>query len=291
MLRLLSRSSGSASPFRASSLRLFSTNVLSEAEILSSLAADLPPSSSKFLAFYSSGAGGIISDPRFMNLPMDDHMVHRGHGVFDTCSVEGRRVYGLDKHLARFLRSAERARVAPPANLDLKQTILDTIQEATYHAAASSLLDNNDGAGDEKGGADTPHAPALFCRYWLSAGRGDFGISPRGCVATTTSGGGNTDSSAVAPEAQSRFYCIVQVDDFHLPEHQEKGLSTYTVSERGGDGEEGGKRQRAGYWTHIDSHTHTHTQRDTELLSRRTMRFLAWFSLVPPSSLTPLIFR
>ena len=242
MLRLLSRSSGSASPFRASSLRLFSTNVLSEAEILSSLAADLPPSSSKFLAFYSSGAGGIISDPRFMNLPMDDHMVHRGHGVFDTCSVEGRRVYGLDKHLARFLRSAERARVAPPANLDLKQTILDTIQEATYHAAASSLLDNNDDAGDEGGGADTPHAPALFCRYWLSAGRGDFGISPRGCVATTTSGGGNTDSSAgVAPEAQSRFYCIVQVDDFHLPEHQEKGLSTYTVSESG-DG--GGEREK-----------------------------------------------
>ena len=251
MLRLLSRSSGSANPFRASSLRLFSTNVLSEAQILSSLATDLPPSSSKFLAFYSSGAGGIISDPRFMNLPMDDHMVHRGHGVFDTCSVEGLSVYGLDKHLARFLRSAERARVAPPANLDLKQTILDTIREASYHAAKT---------GWQSSASD--NAPALFCRYWLSAGRGDFGISPRGCAATTTSGGGSTDSSsAVAPEAQSRFYCIVQVDDFHLPEHQEKGLSTYTVSEsgdveeggrerEGGDGEEGRKRPRAGDWTH-----------------------------------------
>ena len=67
MLRLLSRSSGSANPFRASSLRLFSTNVLSEAQILSSLATDLPPSSSKFLAFYSSGAGGITSVRQYLD--------------------------------------------------------------------------------------------------------------------------------------------------------------------------------------------------------------------------------
>jgi hypothetical protein len=24
-----------------------------------------------------------------MQLPIDDHMVHRGHAVFDTCNVEG----------------------------------------------------------------------------------------------------------------------------------------------------------------------------------------------------------
>lgn len=35
-------------------------------------------------AMYSSVYGGIILDPALMVIPIDDHMVHRGHGVFDT---------------------------------------------------------------------------------------------------------------------------------------------------------------------------------------------------------------
>lgn len=35
-------------------------------------------------AMYSSIFGGIILDPAMMVIPIDDHMVHRGHGVFDT---------------------------------------------------------------------------------------------------------------------------------------------------------------------------------------------------------------
>lgn len=35
-------------------------------------------------AMYSSVFGGIILDPAMMVIPIDDHMVHRGHGVFDT---------------------------------------------------------------------------------------------------------------------------------------------------------------------------------------------------------------
>lgn len=36
---------------------------------------------------YSSVLGGIITDPAAMLIPMDDHMVHRGHGVFDTAAI------------------------------------------------------------------------------------------------------------------------------------------------------------------------------------------------------------
>lgn len=35
-------------------------------------------------AMYSSIFGGIILDPAMMVIPVDDHMFHRGHGVFDT---------------------------------------------------------------------------------------------------------------------------------------------------------------------------------------------------------------
>lgn len=38
-------------------------------------------------AMYSSVFGGIILDPAMMVIPIDDHMVHRGHGVFDTSIV------------------------------------------------------------------------------------------------------------------------------------------------------------------------------------------------------------
>jgi 4-amino-4-deoxychorismate lyase len=38
-------------------------------------------------AMYSSVYGGIILDPAMMVIPMDDHMVHRGHGVFDTAII------------------------------------------------------------------------------------------------------------------------------------------------------------------------------------------------------------
>lgn len=38
-------------------------------------------------AMYSSVVGGIILDPSMMVIPIDDHMVHRGHGVFDTATI------------------------------------------------------------------------------------------------------------------------------------------------------------------------------------------------------------
>lgn len=41
----------------------------------------------QYLAMYSSIFGGITTDPAAMVIPMDDHMVHRGHGVFDTTAI------------------------------------------------------------------------------------------------------------------------------------------------------------------------------------------------------------
>lgn len=41
----------------------------------------------QFLAMYSSIFGGITTDPAVMVIPMDDHMIHRGHGVFDTAAI------------------------------------------------------------------------------------------------------------------------------------------------------------------------------------------------------------
>ena len=39
---------------------------------------------SEYKAFYSSDLGGIVTHPALMVVAIDDHMVHRGHAVFDT---------------------------------------------------------------------------------------------------------------------------------------------------------------------------------------------------------------
>ena len=40
-----------------------------------------------YKAMYSSLIGGITLDQALMVIPIDDHMVHRGHGVFDTTMI------------------------------------------------------------------------------------------------------------------------------------------------------------------------------------------------------------
>jgi hypothetical protein len=55
----------------------------------------------KYSAFYSSQLGGIVTDPALMVIPFDDHMVHRGHGIFDTAGLVGGNIYDLEAHLDR----------------------------------------------------------------------------------------------------------------------------------------------------------------------------------------------
>jgi 4-amino-4-deoxychorismate lyase len=113
-----------------------------------------------FYALYSSVLGGIVTDPALMVLPFDDHMVHRGHAVFDTAMIVKGNLYQLDTHLERFLRSAEMARIPLPYAADqLRQIIIDT-------AAASGRREAS-------------------VRYWLSVGPGGFGLSSSECVGSS----------------------------------------------------------------------------------------------------------
>jgi 4-amino-4-deoxychorismate lyase len=106
-----------------------------------------------YAAFYSSQLGGIVADPALMVLPFDDHMVHRGHGIFDTAALVGGKIYDLEAHLDRFFGSAERSRLSMPrARADLRDIIVRT-------AAVSGV---RDGA----------------IRYWLSSGPGNFDLVP-----------------------------------------------------------------------------------------------------------------
>ncbi len=107
----------------------------------------------QFWAFYSSQLGGVVTDPALMLLPFDDHMVHRGHGIFDTAAIVDGRIYDLEAHLDRFLRSAERAKLRLPGSRDeIRDIIINT-------TAASGRRDGS-------------------IRYWLSSGPGSLELTP-----------------------------------------------------------------------------------------------------------------
>ena len=107
----------------------------------------------RYWAFYSSQLGGIVTDPALMVIPFDDHMVHRGHGVFDTAAIVDGKIYDLEAHLDRFIRSATTSRLTLPCT---REEMRDVIART---AAASGKRDGS-------------------IRYWISAGPGSLGLPP-----------------------------------------------------------------------------------------------------------------
>lgn len=59
-----------------------------------------------YFAMYSSFLGGIVTDPVLMSVPTDDHLVHRGDGVFETFKCVNGAIYNLKGHLDRLEHSA-----------------------------------------------------------------------------------------------------------------------------------------------------------------------------------------
>ena len=83
----------------------------------------------KFYAMYSSLVGGIVTDPALMTIPMDDHLVHRGDGIFESFKCVNGNVYNLDAHLDRLERSCEKVSLTVPATREkLREIVIETIR-------------------------------------------------------------------------------------------------------------------------------------------------------------------
>ena len=136
------------------------TRIFTVEEAIARLGQVVHSKAVNFYSMYSSVLGGIVTDPALMVLPLDDHMVHRGHAVFDTATLSHGMLYQLDPHLDRLLRSADLARITLPfPRGKLRQIILDTAA-----------------AGRKQEGS---------VRYWLSAGPGGFALGPAECVGSS----------------------------------------------------------------------------------------------------------
>jgi branched-subunit amino acid aminotransferase/4-amino-4-deoxychorismate lyase len=118
--------------------------------------ARLPSRDKKLYAMYSSVTDCIVNDQSIMAVPVDDHMVHRGDGVFESFKCMDGSIYNLDAHLERLERSCVQLGLALPVPMDeMADIVVQTVQ-----------------AGGRRN---------VLVRLLLSRGQGTMGINPYAC--------------------------------------------------------------------------------------------------------------
>ena len=109
-----------------------------------------------YFAMYSSVLGGIVTDQSLMVVPVDDHGVHRGDGVFESLKFIDGGIYNLEGHLRRIEHSAAQIRLHPiPSREELGKIVCATAR-----------------AAERTGGQ---------IRILLTRGPGSLGVNPYDC--------------------------------------------------------------------------------------------------------------
>ncbi len=111
-----------------------------------------------FYLFYSTYLNGFTRDPILMSVPIDDHIVHRGDGVFDNTLCIAGSYYLLDNHIERFFFSSNAIGIVPPFSQSEMRGLLLKL-------------------GKLSGKKD------FITRYFLSRGHGSMSVYPHEAVA------------------------------------------------------------------------------------------------------------
>ncbi|MDR2352545.1 MAG: aminotransferase class IV [Deltaproteobacteria bacterium] len=106
-----------------------------------------------YFVMFSSTWQGFSTDPELWGIPPDDHMAHRGDGVFESFKCVNSRVYCLNEHLTRLQNSASFLGIDIP--LVFYET-LDILKEAYRLGGQKDFV----------------------IRLCISRGRGSFSVNP-----------------------------------------------------------------------------------------------------------------
>lgn len=148
--------------------------VLAADEFLKQILTQEIGSRSAYRACYLSWVDGFVTDPRLMMISLDDHMVHRGDGIFEAVKAVNGKPYLLREHLERLECSA--ASVSLPLPLKLEELNL-LIQETLKVSGLEKAI----------------------LRIFVSRGSGSFGTNPYDCKKSGLAIIA-TEFKAVAPE-------------------------------------------------------------------------------------------
>ena len=116
----------------------------------------LPQQDKRLFAMYSSVTDAITTNQSIMCVPVDDHMVHRGDGVFESLKCVDGSIYNLKDHLDRLEHSCKAVGIEPPCPFDeMGDVVVQTIKAGRQRNALVRLL--------------------------VSRGQGTMGINPYDC--------------------------------------------------------------------------------------------------------------
>lgn len=101
----------------------------------------VPSYARAYYAMYSSVFDGIVTDPMLMLVPVDDHLVHRGDGVFETCKCVQGGIYNLRAHLERLRASAGAIALKLPwSDAEVTEIVKETIRAGEHRDALIRIL-------------------------------------------------------------------------------------------------------------------------------------------------------
>ncbi|WP_413578528.1 aminotransferase class IV [Bdellovibrio sp. HCB290] len=117
-----------------------SVTLLTPAQIQAKLAERKYPAQQTYLAMYSTWWGGIVTEPGLMTVPVDDHLVHRGDGVFEAIKVVNGRIFLFNEHMRRLEASAQQIGLKLPISVaDVKNIIAEAMRAAKVQDALLRL--------------------------------------------------------------------------------------------------------------------------------------------------------
>jgi branched-subunit amino acid aminotransferase/4-amino-4-deoxychorismate lyase len=121
--------------------------VKSETEVLHALANLASHRKQNYFAMYSSWLKGVTTDSRFMLVPIDDHMVHRGDAVFEAFRIQSGALYDMQSHLQRLQVSADSIDLKLPGSLDQIAHIIEETAKIAHQSQAVVRLYVSRGPG------------------------------------------------------------------------------------------------------------------------------------------------
>lgn len=163
-------------------------SILSTEDILQKLKSYTYAQKKTYLAMYSSWYGGIITDPSLMLVPVDDHLVHRGDGVFEAMKFVHGKVYLMQEHLDRLQASAAQLGLEWPHS---REQLIQIIESTLKVAKASEAI----------------------VRLFLSRGPGGFTTNPYDSLGSQV----YCVITQLKPMAEEKYQHGVQIGRSHVP--------------------------------------------------------------------------
>jgi len=83
-----------------------------------------------------------------MTVPLDDKMVHRAFGIYETFTVRNSMIYNLEKKVKTFYSFANSLKLKPPFDQDYAQAIIIAVARAAKQANSEVTIWMSPGPGD-----------------------------------------------------------------------------------------------------------------------------------------------